>query len=692
MKNPIRYIMCLALSAPLLYAQVNTNELQQGQGTIEFYNNTGPVARVDTVSQIRNIGFEQGAAIRRGLARSGAATRYFVIHSVSPTDGQRMDADIFGLGTAVGVDHIRNLRLIIQGYLEGAYNYTAQDARLLAQYITVYNAVYRGNWAFFNTRYKQAVLSNLTPERVGLPLRFNEWPGRTLIVIPLGNAAAGSLSAIDTSAISDDSVLQDMRETPDQALDSRKAMVGLKEREADEAENKATTLREAIADEEARIAAERERIAAARQKAREDAAAGRISAEEARRLEQELADRENALNKDEEALNKRRMEADELEKLAEDKMNDAQRDRAGIAADQTPTPAEVAAAAKAAADKAAADKAAADKAAADKAAADKLATDKAAADKAAADKAAADKAAADKAAADQAAADKAAADKAAADKAAADAAAAAAGTPVDQAAADQAAADKAAADKAAADKAAADKAAADKAAADKAAADKAAADKAAADKLAADKAAADKAAADKAAADAAAAAAPPPPSDGVQANENSGGTSVLMVAPANANSPLGPLVLVSVATGRVTDTSTLTAINARSLTSVGEGANEKFFATITLSPANKVQLIQIDKEEMSAVAQMDSAVDSLDPNSPLWVQGNLIYAIVKTGAQFNLACFNTAAVKDGVIPLAAKSGIAVHPFAAVNFQGDTLIVQRPNGEAAVLRAQDLTEQ
>ncbi|MDR2418478.1 MAG: hypothetical protein LBD79_05445, partial [Treponema sp.] len=307
-------VVLRGLFAPLLFAQVNTNELQQGQGSIEFYNYTGPVTRVDTVAQIRNIGYEQGLAVRRGAARSGATNRYFVIHSVTAPEGERMDADIFGLGAGVGVDHIRNLRLIIQGYLEGAYNYSAADARLLAQYITIYNAFYRGNWSFFGSRYKQAVLGNLSADRVGLSVRFNEWPGRTLIVIPLGNASPGSLSAIDTSAVSDEGVLEELRRDPNQGLDVRKEMVELKEREADEAEARAADLREAIAAEEARIAAERRR-------------AQQASPEEARRIEDDLAAREKALEE------QRRL-ADEAERMAERKMLDAQSDREDIAIDQ----------------------------------------------------------------------------------------------------------------------------------------------------------------------------------------------------------------------------------------------------------------------------------------------------------------------------------------------------------------------
>ncbi len=136
-----------------LFAQVNQSELEN-LGPVEFINYEGPYSRIETRAQIRNIGYSLGQVIKDGTARTGASGRYFVIHSVSEQDGFKLDADIFGLGPDVGVDHIRNLRLIIQGYLEAAYEYTERDAALIAEYVTIYNAVYRGDIGYFGSRYK----------------------------------------------------------------------------------------------------------------------------------------------------------------------------------------------------------------------------------------------------------------------------------------------------------------------------------------------------------------------------------------------------------------------------------------------------------------------------------------------------------------------------------------------------------
>jgi hypothetical protein len=327
--------MLLALSGTAL-GQVNTEELRKGQGAVEFFNYEGPVARIDSRAQIRGIGFTLGQAIASGALRSGSESRYFVIHGASGAEGQRLDADIFGLGPAVGVDHIRNLRLIIQGYLEGAYAYSAQDANLLAQYITIYNAVYRGNRAYFSATYKEPVLRHLSQDRAGLALHFAAWPGQTLMLIPLGIGSQGSLSAIDTSSISDAQVLEELRKEEDLSITQRKDMVEFKEREADEAEEEALRQQQAIAREEARLAAERAALEAAQARLAQERsqAQGELDAGEASRASQALAAQEQALREEEAALAARREAAERLEAFAEQKREEAQQDRQGIAGDQ----------------------------------------------------------------------------------------------------------------------------------------------------------------------------------------------------------------------------------------------------------------------------------------------------------------------------------------------------------------------
>jgi hypothetical protein len=342
----ILYIAFLFLASPL-FAQVNQSELEN-LGPVEFINYEGPYSRIETRAQIRNIGYSLGQVIKAGTARTGASGRYFVIHSTSEQDGSKLDADIFGLGSDVGVDHIRNLRLIIQGYLEAAYEYTERDAALIAEYVTIYNAVYRGDMGYFSSRYKNPVMDYLTADKAGLAIRYDEWPGQTLIVIPLGTGVSGSLSAIDTSTVSDSRVIEQLRQDPDMGIDQRRDMVDLKEREADEASQQASVTRDAISDGQQRIDSQRD--AAQQQQQQAQTEQQRITQErqqpgadqqaldaQQRAADQQLQDAQQALeqlDQDQEAVEAQKAEADSQDALADQKTSEAQEDRQQIAVDQ----------------------------------------------------------------------------------------------------------------------------------------------------------------------------------------------------------------------------------------------------------------------------------------------------------------------------------------------------------------------
>ncbi|MDR1862836.1 MAG: hypothetical protein LBQ67_02830 [Treponema sp.] len=346
----ILYILCLAgilfISFPA-HAQVNRDELGN-LGSVEFINYEGPYSRIETRAQIRAIGYSQGVMVRNNIDRTGISSRYFVIHSVSPGDGTKLDADVFGLGADVGVDHIRNLRLILQGYLEGAYGYSERDAALLAEYVTVYNVVYREDWEYFGSRYKSSVMENLSREKTGLSIRYDEWPGRTLMLVPLGMGSAGPLNAVDTTSITDSRVTEQLRQEPDRGVDTRQGMVDLKERQSEEAGQQAEVQREAVREEEQRIAREREEAARQRERAQQeqqqvaqerrqpDANQERLDQREeaARQQEREADEKDQQLDQREEDLEDRKQEAEETQEFADQKAEEARQDREEIARDQ----------------------------------------------------------------------------------------------------------------------------------------------------------------------------------------------------------------------------------------------------------------------------------------------------------------------------------------------------------------------
>ena len=330
LKTWLTYILILILTLffinPDLAAQVYEPEIR-GLGPVEFINYEGPHTRIETRAQIRGIGYDLGSFIRVGQIRAGGMGRYFVIHSVSAPDGSRLDADIFGLGTDAGVNHIRNLRFIIQGYLEGAYNYSERDASILAEYITIYNAVYRGDVRYLNTRYKDPVMEHITAERAGLSIRYDEWPGRTLMLIPLGLGIAGPLSLVDTGSLTDPEVTEQLRQQPDLGMDTRIGMIDLMERQAEEAEQEAAIQREAIREEEARIERERREAEQQRQEAEQARREAEQRRQEAEREQAQIAQERQDPAADQRALDERQREAEQAQREAEQARREAEQQR-----------------------------------------------------------------------------------------------------------------------------------------------------------------------------------------------------------------------------------------------------------------------------------------------------------------------------------------------------------------------------
>ena len=256
---------------------VDRTEIQSAAGANEivFRNYSGPHSVINSIEQIRAIGSSLGNQVKPNLEKSGTigdTNRYAVIHAVDPVTKEKFDADIFIIGKNATVDHIANLRRIISAYLSSAYGYSVKDADTIATFVTVYNAVYRKNINYFESKYKEIVTKNLSASIAGLATNYEEWPGKTQIVIPLSDLNGG-LSTIDTSLISDKEVVKSMQGEEDKGIDARKDMVDIKEREADNAQAKADDAQAKADEEKAKLAEEQRKKAEADKIAKEKAAA-----------------------------------------------------------------------------------------------------------------------------------------------------------------------------------------------------------------------------------------------------------------------------------------------------------------------------------------------------------------------------------------------------------------------------------
>ena len=307
------FFVSLLISTNIFALEVDKTELQSTKSTtIEFISYTGPHKIIDSVEAIKGIGKSLGKEIAPSRDTSKTANlgnKYTVIHAIDENEIGKFDADIIFINKDANVDHITNLRRIISAYLVSAYDYSEADADTLAVFITVYNAVYRGDLDSFKNKYKDVVVKNLSSNNCGLSVNYKDWPGSSEIVIPLYDVKNGGLSTIETSVISDKKVVESMKEDDDKNIESRKEMVDIKEREAEESQEKANAAQKKAVEEQKKLKEEKQKTKEAKAEAKE--------AE--KKSEQAKAEAEEAKKEAEE-----NPEDEELQKVAEEKQEEAE--------------------------------------------------------------------------------------------------------------------------------------------------------------------------------------------------------------------------------------------------------------------------------------------------------------------------------------------------------------------------------
>ena len=356
-KLAVSGIFLLAVAVLIFPLEVDEEEIRVDASAIEFINYTGPHTQIDTIQEIVSIGAGLGDAVSsspRDAYSGHGDSRYYVIHAVDTSVKEGFDADIFILGGNASVDHIDNLRRIISAYLSHAYGYSTKDADTLSVFITVYNAVYRGNTDYFSGKYKQVVMNELTADKAGLALSYKDWPGKTQIVIPLSDPAfSGTLSSVDTTSLTEDEVIESIKTDESSPQDTRRDMTELKEREGDEAQERADEARREAEKAEAEAAQAGERADEAQKEADEakqaaeeaaaEAEANPDDEEAAQAAEEAAAEAEkkqqeaDAIKEEQAAAEERAAEktaeAEREQEMADRKQQEAQSERQQIAAD-----------------------------------------------------------------------------------------------------------------------------------------------------------------------------------------------------------------------------------------------------------------------------------------------------------------------------------------------------------------------
>ncbi|MDC7226689.1 MAG: P83/100 family protein [Spirochaetales bacterium] len=326
-------LIILLLSTVVMRIAAETvyiDELQTSESdSIVFQNYSGPHNKIDTIEEIRGIGQFLG---RKISSKSGEFTffgKYNVIHAVDPNTSAGLDADIFILQEAAAVDHIINLRRMISGFLEEAYNYDVEQADLLAEFITVYNAVHRSDLDYFGLKYKPVVTKHLLEEKVGIALSYLEWPGKTMLIIPLTPQAGDDvLSDLDTDILSDEDVINQLRKDDDKGIDIRQDLVELKDEEVLEERDKIEEERDKIEGKEKELEQKRDELEDEVEKLVEDKTED--SEERIEKIKDELKD----IEAEEEELAEEVKKLDEREEKVEEREDRIVEEREKIAEDQ----------------------------------------------------------------------------------------------------------------------------------------------------------------------------------------------------------------------------------------------------------------------------------------------------------------------------------------------------------------------
>ena len=285
---------------------------------VEFENYSGPHEIINTVEEIVGIG--------RRLAAGRYGIKYRIIRAVDPDAEAGLDADILVIEESGRVDHIRNVRRILSGYLQEFYDYGPSDAMVLAEFITYYNAIYRADMEYIGGKYTQLVVDSLVPEKAGIARSYRDWPGKTMILIPLTERAAeGGLGSLDTEELSTEEVIEEIREQEDRGVEERKEMVEVREREIEEE-------RQALEEERRRLEEAEEEAEA------EDEIAEDVTDEEAAKEAEDEAEAETGEDREEaeERIAARERELEEREERVREERERIARDEQELIEERGP--------------------------------------------------------------------------------------------------------------------------------------------------------------------------------------------------------------------------------------------------------------------------------------------------------------------------------------------------------------------
>jgi len=213
-------LMVTSMHGMAVGLEVDVNEIRTRR--VEFINYRAEGKKADSKREVEEIG--------KQLARGDDTGRpvrfhmkYAIIRAISKEQPDKFSADIFSIDKDAKVGHIDIVRRITTAYLMNRYGYSREDAHAISLFLSYYNAVHRGDIAYFGTKYKPVVMTHLGARNAGISTKYWEWPGATRMLIPLTE------NAVEPDLLSDRKTIEEIRKD-DRNIPDRKEMTDLRER------------------------------------------------------------------------------------------------------------------------------------------------------------------------------------------------------------------------------------------------------------------------------------------------------------------------------------------------------------------------------------------------------------------------------------------------------------------------------
>ncbi len=322
-------IICL----PIFSIDVNILELQSSE-KIEFTNYPGRISDTLNIEDVRNIGRTLANELNNDGNAAYYLNKYTALHIFDENEPDKNGADIISLEENLVILHINWIRQILTGFIQTKYNYSIEDAKLLATFITYYNAIHRKELPYFQNYYQALVVGQIDPTTVGLSTLYTEWAGNSGIVIPLTDKEQ-DISALDTLLLTEDEVIAQLQQEEDRGIEERQEMVDLQERQIEESKEQLESDKDELESTQEDLETLKDEMEQSEQETEEkeeqledlqEQLANTQDEDEKRELEQQITELEQDIESDREEQEKQEQENTERTQDIEDRQEDIDRD------------------------------------------------------------------------------------------------------------------------------------------------------------------------------------------------------------------------------------------------------------------------------------------------------------------------------------------------------------------------------